>query len=184
MAEHVCPVWVGHLLANPVRKLFQNPRKIFKPYIETGMTVLDIGSAMGFFSLPAAKMVGETGTVVCVDIQEGMIKALEKRAKRAGVLDRILTRVCFEDSLKIDDFKNRIDFAYAIAVIHEVPAKTNLIEEIYNALKPDHHFFVAEPKGHVSNKDFAETIQIIKNAGFTLLDQSKAMMNWQAVFKK
>ena len=27
MAEHVCPVWVGYLLASPLRKLIQNPRK-------------------------------------------------------------------------------------------------------------------------------------------------------------
>ena len=28
MAEHVCPVWVGYFLASPLRKLYQDPRKI------------------------------------------------------------------------------------------------------------------------------------------------------------
>ena len=49
MAEHVCPVWVGYLLASPVRKLFDNPEKVLAPYVKEGMTVLDVGSAMGFF---------------------------------------------------------------------------------------------------------------------------------------
>jgi len=58
MAEKVCPVWVGYLLASPIRKLFQNPPKILSPYVENGMKVLDIGCVMGFFSLPLARMVG------------------------------------------------------------------------------------------------------------------------------
>ena len=43
MAKHVCPVWVGYLLASPLRKLFHNPKKILGPYVEEGMKVLDIG---------------------------------------------------------------------------------------------------------------------------------------------
>jgi len=58
MAERICPVWVGYLLASPVRKLFENPKKILGEYIKEGMTVLDLGSAMGFFSIPAARLVG------------------------------------------------------------------------------------------------------------------------------
>jgi len=61
MAEHhLCPVWIGYLLASPVRKLSQNPRKILGPYVNEGMTVADIGCAMGFFSLPLAKQSGFT----------------------------------------------------------------------------------------------------------------------------
>ncbi|MBW1867352.1 MAG: methyltransferase type 11, partial [Deltaproteobacteria bacterium] len=42
MAEHVCPVWVGYLLASPLRKIFQNPDKILSDYVKEGMKVLDI----------------------------------------------------------------------------------------------------------------------------------------------
>jgi len=51
MAEHRCPVWVGYFLASGLRKLLQNPVKILSPYVKRNMTVLDIGCAMGFFSL-------------------------------------------------------------------------------------------------------------------------------------
>ncbi|MEA1968069.1 MAG: hypothetical protein U9N77_07605 [Thermodesulfobacteriota bacterium] len=63
-------IWVGHLLASPIRKLLQNPEKILSPHIKPGMTVLDIGCAMVFFSLPMAWMTGPDGKVVCMDIQE------------------------------------------------------------------------------------------------------------------
>ena len=80
MAEHVCPVWVGYLLASPLRKIFQNPDKILSAYVKEGMKVLDIGCAMGFFSLPMARMVGSGGKVICVDIQPNMLSSLKKRA--------------------------------------------------------------------------------------------------------
>jgi hypothetical protein len=39
----VCPVERAGSLDNGIRKWLQNPRKILGPYIEEGMTVLDLG---------------------------------------------------------------------------------------------------------------------------------------------
>jgi len=74
MAEKVCPVWVGYFLASPIRKLYQNPFDILRPYLKEGMKVIDIGSAMGFFSIPAAKMAGSSGKVICIDLQKKCLK--------------------------------------------------------------------------------------------------------------
>lgn len=48
------------------------------------MTVLDVGSAMGFFSLPMAEMVGPGGKVVCIDVQLKMLQVLRRRAVEGG----------------------------------------------------------------------------------------------------
>jgi predicted O-methyltransferase YrrM len=98
MNKHVCPWYVGYLLASPLRRLFLNPGKILRPYVKEGMTVLEVGPGMGFFSLPLAKLVGESGHVICVDIQEKMLKNLRKRADNAGLLWRIETRLCADAS--------------------------------------------------------------------------------------
>ena len=118
--KHVCPVWVGYLLASPIRRLFHNPHKILQPYIEQGMTVIDIGCAMGFFSIPMARMVGEEGKVVCVDLQKEMLKKLEKRVIRKKLFSRFKLLHCRNNSLCIDKYKESIDFALAFAVAHEV----------------------------------------------------------------
>ena len=68
MAEHVCPWWLGYFLASPLRKLMQNPDTILSGHISEGMTALDVGSAMGFFSIPMARLVGASGKVICVDL--------------------------------------------------------------------------------------------------------------------
>jgi hypothetical protein len=53
---------LGGLFARKsVQALLHNPEEILRPFVATGMTVLDIGSAMGFFTLPLARMVGPNG---------------------------------------------------------------------------------------------------------------------------
>jgi ubiquinone/menaquinone biosynthesis C-methylase UbiE len=174
MAQRVCPVWIGYLLACPIRKLFQDPNKILAPYIKEGMKVLDVGCAMGFFSLPLAKMVGSGGKVFCVDVQEGMIKKLLKRAKKAGLSDRVNTRICDEKSLGLGDVKGQIDFAIASAVVHEVPDVDSFFAEVYSAMKPGSNFLVIEPKGHVSQQDFEKTISSAEQNHFKVVDRPRA----------
>ena len=170
MAHRVCPVWIGYLLSSPIRKLFQNPKKILSPYIKEDMKVLDVGCAMGFFSLPLAQLVGPIGKVICVDIQEKMIRSLEKRARKAGLFDRIETRICRGNSLGLGDIKEQIDFVYASAVVHEVPDIDGFFSQIYSAMKSGSKFLVIEPKMHVPEEDFETTISIARNIGFAVID--------------
>ena len=55
MAHRVCPWWLGYLLASPLRRLMANPRKLLAPYVHEGMTVLEPGPGMGFFTLELAR---------------------------------------------------------------------------------------------------------------------------------
>jgi len=169
MAQRVCPIWVGYFLSSPVRKLLQHPKKILSPYITEGMKVLDIGCAMGFFSLPLAQMVGTDGKVVCVDVQEKMIQSLEKRARKAGLFDRIEARICRGNSLGLEDIEEEIDFVLASAVVHEIPDASIFFLEIYKTVKPSGRLLVLEPKGHVSKSDFEITISIAQKNGFMVI---------------
>lgn len=109
MAEHVCPWWIGYILLSPLRRLSQNPLKILAPHVKPGMVALDVGCAMGFFSLDMAEMVGPEGKVVCVDLQPKMIKALVRRATKAGLKDRIDHRVCDKNGLGLEDLGEKVD---------------------------------------------------------------------------
>lgn len=184
MAKMVCPVWLGYLLASPIRKLIQNPDKIFAPYLTEGMTVMDIGCAMGFFSLPAARMVGPNGKVLCVDLQEGMFASLEKRAKKAGVWDQIQLHLCGQDSLGLGSYSGEIDFALASAMVHEVPDAARLFAEVYEAVGPEGRFLVAEPRGHVSEKEFERTISLAQESGFVTSDRPDVGRSHGALFEK
>ncbi len=170
MAKRICPFWVGYLLISPLRTLMQNPQKILSRYIASGTKVLDIGCGMGFFSLPLARMVGPNGKVICVDVQEKMIKSLKKRAKKAGLADRIETRISHQNSPGLNDLNEEIDFALAFAVVHEVLDLAQFFSEIYKALKPKGRLLIAEPKGHVSEKDFEITTAVAQHNGFKIIN--------------
>ena len=169
MSHRVCPWWLGYLLASPLRSLLQDPVKIVRPYVGEGMCVLDVGCGMGFFSLPLAKLVGEKGRVVCIDLQEKMIKGLVARAKKAGLTGRIDVRICDQSSLGVSDLAGKIDFALAFALVHEVPDKERLFAEIYNTMKPAGNLLMAEPRGHVSKPDFERTVSLAQSAGFEVI---------------
>ena len=152
--NHVCPWWMGYFLINPLRRLRQNPVKILSPHVREGMTILEVGPGMGYFTIPLARMAGAKGRVVSVDIQEKMIAALRKRAARAGLRDRIETRLIQADSLGVSDLRGRFDFALAFAVVHEVPDQTALFREIHAALKPGGALLMADPCSRFSQNEY------------------------------
>ncbi len=175
---------MGYLLASPLRKLMQNPNRVLRAFIRDGMTVLDFGSAMGFFSLPMAQMVGPSGKVVCVDVQEKMLTSLRKRARRAALLSRLETRLSGADSLGLSDLKGKLDFALAFAVVHEVAGPERLFSEIQASLKPGAKLLVAEPKGHVPEDDFARTVSMAQQAGLVLVERPRISGSHTALFTK
>ncbi len=183
MSHRVCPWWLGYLLASPLRRLLQDPEEIVSPYVEEGMSVLDIGSGMGFFSLPLAKLVGEKGRVVCIDLQEKMIKGLLARAKEAGLTERIDARVCSLRTFGISDLAGKIDFALAFALVHEVPDKERLFGEIHAAMKLSGKVLMAEPKGHVSRPDFERTVSLAQGCGFEVTSDLKIRRSHAALLR-
>jgi len=167
MAERVCPPWMGYFLLNPLRKLVENPHRMLGPFVREGMTVLEPGCAMGFFTLPLARMVGPSGRVIALEIQGRMLSVLGRRAERAGLADRIELRRVGADGYGLDDLSDLVDFAAAIHVVHEVVDKTVFFAHIWQALRPGGRLLVVEPKGHVSKQAFKETTAIAEKAGFT-----------------
>ncbi|OHB57467.1 MAG: hypothetical protein A2173_04400 [Planctomycetes bacterium RBG_13_44_8b] len=182
MAIHTCPFWCGYLLNCPFRKVSQNPRKILRPYVTAGMKVLDIGCAMGFFSLPLAEMVGPSGKVICVDVQEKMLKVLRRRAADAGLAERIETRHCQQSSLGLDDCDGSIDFAFVFAVVHEVSDVDHFFAEVAETLKPAAKLLFAEPKIHVLGRDFEHSLAIAQKHPLEIIDRPKVPRARAAMF--
>jgi ubiquinone/menaquinone biosynthesis C-methylase UbiE len=178
MAEHVCPWWIGYLLVSPVRRWLQNPDELIAPYVTPGMTVLEPGPGMGFFTLPLARRVG-SGRVIAVDVQAKMLNALRSRATKAGLVQRIETRLADAESLRIDDLKGTVDFVLAVAVVHEMPAAEIFFREAAAALAPGGRLLLAEPSGHVSEAKFANQLEYAGRAGLAL-KQRPAMKRFHA----
>lgn len=165
MSRRVCPWWIGYLLVSPLRKLVQDPATILSPHVREGMTVLEPGPGMGFFTLELARRVGPAGRVVAVDVQPRMLSALRRRAARAGLADRVEAREARGDALGVEDLTAKVDLVVAFALVHELPDAGRFFSEIRGTLAPGGKVLFAEPAGHVGAADFEESLAAAARAG-------------------
>jgi 2-polyprenyl-3-methyl-5-hydroxy-6-metoxy-1,4-benzoquinol methylase len=142
--QHICPWWLGYTFLIPIRKYQHDPYKILGPHIKQGMTVMDYGCAMGYFSIPLAKMTGTKGTVYCVDIQEKMLVKLKKRAIRLGV-SPIIKTLQVGKNYNPSELKDKLDFVLLFMVAHEVPDQATLFKDLFAMLKPGGKILFFEP---------------------------------------
>ena len=164
-----------------IRRLLQNPWNILIPFIQEGMTVLDIGCGPGFFSLDMAHLVGPSGRVVAVDLQQGMLTKVREKIKGTGLEDRLSLHQCNERKIGLSE---RIDFALAFYVVHEIPDKVAFFREITTLLKPEGSILIVEPHFHVSRTDFIKTLQIAESTGLAATKGPKVFFSKTAILKK
>ncbi len=185
MTKHsVCPWWLGYLLASPIRRLTQDPARLLQPFVRAGMTVLEPGPGMGFFTLELARLVGSKGRVIAVDVQPRMLAGLRRRAERAGLLERIDARVVPESTLALGPYEGAVDFVLAFAVVHEMPSAATFFAEAARAMKPGAQLRLAEPAGHVSEEEFGEELALATEAGLAAADRPTVRRSHAAILKK
>jgi 2-polyprenyl-3-methyl-5-hydroxy-6-metoxy-1,4-benzoquinol methylase len=184
MGHRVCPWWLGYVLASPLRRLLQDPVAVVKPYVREGMTVLEPGPGMGFFTVPMARQVGASGRVVAVDVQPRMIAGLKRRLAKAGLLERTDTRLAPSDSLGLQDLRGKVDFALAMAVVHEMPSSSRFFAEVADAMKPGAMLLLAEPSGHVKKDAFEGELRDAAAAGLEITDRPAIRRSQSALLKK
>jgi SAM-dependent methyltransferase len=161
----------GHLrvlrwvLGNPLRRLVHSPGRILAPFVAPGMTVLEPGPGVGFFTIELARRVGPGGRVVAVDVRPEMLEEVRRRAARADVLDRIDARLAPDDHLGIDDLAGTVDFVFAFAMVHEVPDAGRFFAEVAAGMRPGGTLLLAEPAGHVGAERFAAELRAAERAG-------------------
>ena len=185
MSDHVCPWWIGYLLASPLRRLVSDPVRLLGPHLGPGMRTMDIGPGMGFFSLPMARLVGEEGRVICVDLQRRMLSSLERRARRKGLADRIATlHSPSPEDLGLAALSGTVEFALACAVIHEVPDPRAAFSQILGALTPLGRLLFLEPKGHVSDERFEASLGVAQEVGFRLVERPPVRRNHAVLLER
>ncbi len=147
MGHRVCPWWLGYFLISPLRRLQLNAEKLLSPLVREGMTVLEPGPGMGFFTVPLARLVGSRGRVVAVDVQPKMIRKLKRRVAKAGLEPRVDVRLVAADSMGVSDLRGTVDFILAFAVVHEMPSPGPFFAQASAAAKAGARLLLVEPAG-------------------------------------
>ncbi len=109
--------------------------------IEPGQTVCDMGCGNGFYTLPLARLVGEQGKVLAVDIQPEMLRLLHERAKDEGIANiELVVGVQTDPRLE----PNSLDMILMVDVYHEFSHPRQMLEAMRKALKPNGRIALAE----------------------------------------
>ena len=78
----------------------------------------------------------------------------------------------------------KIDFALIFWVLHEVPDSARLIREVYAALSNHGKLLFVEPKGHVSERHFDKSLDMMFSAGFKKTGSLKVGLSRAALLEK
>ena len=97
-----------------------------------GDVMADIGCGPGFFTLPAARIVGTDGRVFAADIQGEMLSTVKSRATEEGLAN---VRVVKTSDTEIPLPAESCDFVLMAFVLHEVPQRARFLHRAARLLK-------------------------------------------------
>lgn len=121
-----------HKLDNEKRRQLLPPEQtLINLDLNKGDIVADIGCGIGYFSIPASKIVGDSGKVFAMDISPEMLEDVTIKINENNIsnIEIILTD---ENNLKLED--NKVSFAFISTVLHETDDIESFLKEVKRIL--------------------------------------------------
>ena len=114
---------------NPILPILRNPQRLLKSAgLGTGQKVLEVGCGPGFFTIPAAEMVGDEGFIYAVDLHPLAIERVRKRIEKKGIrnVEPILSNA--SDTGLPDQ---SIDLAFVFGLLHVAGGIEDVLYEVH-----------------------------------------------------
>lgn len=121
-------------LLSPERAETLRPAELLRSFgLKAGDTIADIGCGPGFFTVPAADIVGPQGKVIAADVQSDMIAAIMTRVADLG-LHQVEISKTSETEAHLPD--KRVDLVLLAFVLHELTQRAGFLFRLRSALRP------------------------------------------------
>ncbi len=109
--------------------------------MQAGDTILDLGCGAGFFTLPAARLVGPGGNVTAVDLQPEMAAATQQAAVKEGLAN---VKVMAAGEYELPSGLPTFDWVILAYILHEVAEPGRLLALAQGALKTGGRLLIIE----------------------------------------
>jgi ubiquinone/menaquinone biosynthesis C-methylase UbiE len=138
--------------------------------ITPGKTVADIGAGSGWFTVRAAKRVGEAGLVYAVDINPEATRYISDRAEKEH-LPNVKTILSKPDDPLLPP--TAVDSVLLLKTYHEVAQPVTLLRNLRASLRPGARVGVIDRNGNGENHGVNRDVVIREaaQAGYRLLQQ-------------
>jgi SAM-dependent methyltransferase len=138
--------------------------------IHPGATVADIGAGSGWFTVRAARRVGDTGRVYAVDINPEAIQFIKERSQKEKILN-VQTILGKPDDPLLP--AHAIDAVLLLKTYHEVAHPVTLMNNLRPYLKPDARVGVIDRNGTGTDHGVNRSVVIKEatEAGYRLVQQ-------------
>lgn len=138
--------------------------------ITEGSSVADIGAGSGWFTVRAARRVGETGKVYAVEINAKFIEHIRRRAVDEK-LANILTVLGTEDDPALPAAS--VDAVLVLKTYHEIAQPILLLAKLRHSLRPDALLGIIDRNGNGKDHGIAKrtVVKEAGEAGFVLVDE-------------
>ena len=101
--------------------------------VQPGQTVCDLGAGNGFYTLWLAKLVGEKGRVLAVDIQPEMLEMLKQRAQQEKISNiELILGTTVDPKLP----EGKLDLVLLVDTYHELSNPAEVLAGVRKSLKP------------------------------------------------
>lgn len=160
-AQQRTPEEYAKVLDRPERVArLQVPRVVADLGLKPGDRVADIGAGSGVFTRPMARAVGPGGVVYAVDVDEGLLAIVARRAKQDG-LENIRTLAGGADDPGLPE---RVDLALVCDTLHHIENRTAYLTNLGRHLKPAGRVAIIDyaegwPEGHESMRFTLEELR-------------------------
>lgn len=114
-------------------KLFVDPYKLLKVAgLREGQTVLEVGCGPGFFTIPAATIIGKEGHLYSIDINPAAIQHVKQRIQATGLQN---VDVFKADAARTQLCEASIDVAFLFGILHTLKRLNDVLNEMHRVLK-------------------------------------------------
>ena len=114
--------------------LFRDPYKALNAAgLEPGQTVLEVGCGPGFFTVPAAKTVGEKGSVYALDVNPLAVNRVRQKIAEEGVTN---VKTVLADAAQTGLPDQSFDLILLFGFAHPIGSLESILAELHRLLKP------------------------------------------------
>jgi ubiquinone/menaquinone biosynthesis C-methylase UbiE len=164
-----------HFFDETERRKWQNPEAILSAYgLKIGMVFMDIGCGEGFFTLAGSRIVGSTGKVYGIDIDE---QAIAEVRRKAGLIKASNLELIVSPAEKALPCRACADMIFFGIVLHDFDDPAKVLKNAHQMLNPHGKLVnldwkkIGTPFGPPVSKRFDEATaaRMIESAGFKVL---------------